>query len=139
MKRIYLIALVALAVGCAGELENPERFAACPPGQVEQIFVNSCAGSGCHGAENPGADLDLVSPDVEARLIGEPSSTEFCEGRLRIDPMATDPMDHLLLDKLQATPSCGGRMPFGTETLSAAEQECMRRWVDDLLGAGGDS
>jgi hypothetical protein len=135
MKYILCIVLLG-ALGCAGELEDPERFASCAPGHVEQLFAASCDGTGCHGAENPAADLDLVSAGIEARLIDEPSPTEFCEGRLRIDSMATDPMDHLLLDKLQEIPSCGGRMPFGTATLSNADQECVRRWVDDLLGAG---
>lgn len=129
-----VILTIALALGCAGELEDPERFAACAPGYVEELFQNQCGGDACHGGDSPAADLDLVSVGIEAQLIGEPSPTEFCEGRLRIDPMATDPMDHLLLDKLQAQPSCGGRMPFAADTLSSADQECVRRWVDQVLG-----
>jgi hypothetical protein len=128
------ILVVAAVAGCAGELENPERFASCPPGFVEQLFQTRCAGA-CHGATEPEAGLDLVSTGVEARLVGEASTTTFCEGALMIDPEGTSDADHLLLDKLGADPSCGSRMPFGAEPLSAAELECVRRWVDATLGA----
>jgi hypothetical protein len=127
--------VLVLGAGCAGELENPERFASCPPGFVEQLFSTRCAGP-CHGSDTPEAGLDLVSAGVEGRLIGEPSQTMFCEGRLMIDPEAAEPAEHLLIDKLQETPSCGARMPFGAEALSTAEIECVRRWVDEALGGG---
>jgi hypothetical protein len=127
------LAFVAVVLGgCAGELEEPERFASCPPGFVEQLFQTRCAGE-CHTGAEPEAGLDLTSTGVEARLIGAPSTTTFCEGGVLIDP---DSDDHLLIDKLQQTPSCGARMPFGAEALSAGEIECVRRWVDASLGGG---
>lgn len=131
MRVLALSALVL--VGCAGELENPERFASCPPGYVEQLFAAKCAGP-CHAGAEPESGLDLESAGVEARLIGEPSVSGFCDGRLLIDPEADDPLDHLMLDKLQDRPTCGSRMPFGTEALTSAEVECVRRWIDDALG-----
>jgi hypothetical protein len=127
-----LAALAALAVGCAGELENPERFATCPPGYVEQLFQQRCAGT-CHAGASPEAGLDLSRPDPAA-MIGLASTTSFCEGQPLIDPAATDPAAHLLLDKLEDQPGCGARMPFGREALTATERECVRRWVDDALG-----
>jgi hypothetical protein len=131
--RAALVFTVLLA-GCAGELENPERFANCPPGFVEQLFQTRCAGM-CHDADTPEAGLDLVSADVQARLIDVPSGTPFCEGRVMIDSTApADPNVHLIIDKLQETPSCGSRMPFGAEALTTAEIECVRRWVDETLG-----
>ncbi len=126
--------LVALAAGCAGELDHPERFATCPPGYVEQLFQTRCAGA-CHQGADAEAGLDLSSSGVEGRLVGEPSSTPFCQGHVLIDP---DGADHLLLDKLSETPSCGARMPFGGEALSASEVECVRRWVDEAIGVGGE-
>lgn len=128
--------VVILAAGCAGELENPERFVECAPGYVEQLFATQCAGV-CHSGTAPEAGLDLVSPGVEARLIAAPSQTPFCEGRVMIDPEAADSDEHLLVDKLLESPSCGSRMPFNAEPLSAADVECVRRWIDDVLAAEG--
>lgn len=131
MRALALLAVLA-AAGCAGELEDPARFTTCAPGYVEQMFQSRCGS--CHGSVDPEAGLDLVSTGVEARLIGEASATPFCQGKMLIEPAATEPMQHLLLDKLQETPSCGSRMPFGTEALSADEIECVRRWVDEAMG-----
>ncbi len=132
MRRLALVA-VALASGCAGELEEPERFASCPPGYVEQLFEARCGGM-CHAGTTPEAGLDLVSAGVEARLIGESSKTEFCDGRTLVMPEAAMPLEHLLVDKLSETPGCGARMPFGREALSVNEIECVRRWVDEAIG-----
>lgn len=122
------------AAGCPGDLERVERFASCGPGRVEEVLEASCGS--CHDATDPEAGLDLVSPGVEARLLGEVSETPFCEGRLLIDPDA--PADavaaHLMLDKLQDSPSCGSRMPFGLAALADDERECLRRWIDEILG-----
>ena len=38
MRHVLLLTL--FAAGCAGELEEPDRFADCPPGFVEQMFAN---------------------------------------------------------------------------------------------------
>ncbi len=130
--RLGLIALLGTAA-CAGELENPERFASCPPGFVEQLFQTRCAGE-CHTGAEPEAGLDLTSTGVEARLIGEGSTTTFCDGRMLVDPDATSMRDHLLVDKLLERPGCGARMPFAAEPLSANEIECVRRWVDESVG-----
>jgi hypothetical protein len=127
--------LLLLAAGCAGELDRPERFATCPPGYVEQLFATRCTGE-CHSTAEMEAALDLEASGVEGRLVGEPSATPFCEGGILIDPEATAPEDHLLLDKLSEQPSCGARMPFGGEALTASELECVRRWVDESLGGG---
>jgi hypothetical protein len=126
------IAFALLAGGCAGELENPQRFTDCPPGQVEQMFQAKCAGAdgtGCHSANMPDAELDLVSPGVGER-VKTLTSTNMCEGRALVeaDPTA----NHLMVEKLEEDPTCGSRMPFGEQELTAKEIECVRRWVDDL-------
>jgi hypothetical protein len=43
----------------------------------------------------------------------------------------------LLVDKLSDSPPCGARMPFGQTKLDASEVECVRRWVDEVVAAGG--
>jgi hypothetical protein len=134
VRGLALAAAAALGAGCAGELEEPERFANCPPGYVERLFQTRCAGE-CHTPDSLEAGLDLTSSGVEGRLVGELSGTPFCDGRVLIDPSAAEMSDHLLIDKLSETPSCGARMPFGEEALTQAELECVRRWVDETLGA----
>lgn len=129
--KLLLVSVLELAA-CAGELENPARFTDCPPGQVEQMFMQKCTsadGVGCHGSNMPDAELDLVSPGVGER-VKSLTSTNMCEGRALVeaDPMA----NHLMVEKVEEDPSCGTRMPFGQQELSAKEIECVRRWVDDL-------
>jgi hypothetical protein len=119
--------------GCAGELEHPERFADCPPGFVEQLFMEKCAGT-CHAGAEPEAGLDLVSPGAGARLLGQASVQEACEGLMIVDPGGDN---SLVIDKLGDSPPCGARMPFGETKLSSSEIECVRRWVDEVVAAGG--
>src|SRR5829696_3173551 len=79
-----LVLVVGFGLGlgaCAGELENPERFADCQPGGVEAMFEKKCAGD-CHAGDRPEAGLDLTGVDVAARLIGKASSTQSCDGRM---------------------------------------------------------
>jgi hypothetical protein len=124
--------VLALAAGCAGELDNPARFADCPPGQVEQMFMQKCTsadGMGCHGANMPDADLDLVSPGVGQR-VKSLTSTSMCEGRALVE--ADPDAKQLMVEKIEDDPTCGSRMPFGEQALSVNEIECVRRWVDDL-------
>lgn len=133
--RLAVVLVAGFAGGCAGELENPERFADCPPGFVEELFAEKCGGD-CHGAAEPEAGLDLVSPGAGARLVGQASVQEACEGLVIVDPSGDN---SLLVDKLGDAPPCGARMPFGATKLDAAEVECVRRWVDEVVAAGGGS
>ena len=94
-----------------------------------QAKCTSADGMGCHGANMPDADLDLVSPGVGERVTTL-TSTNMCEGRALVeaDPSAK----HLMIEKVEEAPTCGSRMPFGEQELSPNEIECVRRWVDDL-------
>lgn len=132
--RAALLAIAMLAAACAGDLADPERFADCAPGFVEQLFQESCSGGGdCHDTGEPEADLDLVSPDSASRMLGVASVQEACNGAPLIDPAGGD---HLLLQKLGDSPPCGARMPFGEAKLTRSEIECVRRWIDEAVAAG---
>jgi hypothetical protein len=144
------------AVGCPGKLDNPGDFSnplgdgggsggsggssgvRCniDPSQVPaQIFQPSCATSACHDASNPAGELDMVSPDLTSRLIDVPSSQ--CPQYNRIDRAA--PESSLLIDKLvKAVPVCGDRMPFGG-TLPPDQIQCVRDWINLVLGGSGDA
>lgn len=129
IDRVAVAALAAAVLGaCAGDLERPERFADCPPGYVEQLFSASC-GPDCHNPTDNEAMLDLVTPGIGARVQAAVSTTEDCNGRALIDDSGG-----LFLEKL-TSPRCGTRMPFGVAALSAADVECVRRWIDEV-GAG---
>lgn len=135
MSRAALVLAAALGAGCAGELDHPERFADCAPGYVEQLFQASCSGGGaCHDGSEPEAGLDLVTPGVATRMLGVASVQETCDGAPLVDPAGGE---HLLLQKLEDAPPCGARMPFGEAKLSGADLECVRRWIDEAVAAGG--
>lgn len=122
-------------LGCPGELENPERFLdggipqSCPD-ITGDLFVHRCAGSICHEGKEAAAGLDLVSPDVESRLVDVKGRD--CPGLL-VDPVL--PETSLLYQKLLPTPDCGSPMPIGKPALSGFELECMREWIASRMPA----
>ena len=145
-RAIGLLAFAPLLVfGCAGELENPERFSAPSVSRCTididvqtEIFGTpeapaKCGLGGCHGpaggAVPPASELDLVSPGVEARLVGVAG---VCMGLL-IDP--ADPENSLMVRKLHPAPSCGQRMPFGG-MLTDDEIDCVTEWVTQAAMTG---
>lgn len=128
MKFVSLVVVAA----CAGELDDPDRFVECAPGAVERLFEARCGGA-CHAGNEPVAGLDLVSPGVAARVLGQVSASDVCGGAAIVDPAGGPQM---LLGKLGDAPSCGARMPFGAAPLAAADVECVRRWIDDAVAGG---
>jgi hypothetical protein len=128
--KLAWLAIAGVAAGCAGELDDPERFADCPPGLVEQVFQAQCGT--CHSGPTPEGALDLAGPGVGDRVMGITSGTALCEGLLLVDPAGGS---HLLLDKLSENPPCGGRMPFGQAALPGTAVECVRRWIDEMVAA----
>jgi hypothetical protein len=131
--------------GCAGDLENPERFGflldggtkmnaqggiPAPPPCLTSLFETRCGTPGCHVA-NSTIQIDLVSPKVEERLLDKKPNGLSCKVGLLV---ATDGTDSLLLQKVQGSPPCGSAMPLNGK-LSADELKCVSDWVKDV----GDS
>jgi len=145
--------------GCAGDLEDPERFdflldgatiadaaqsqpsgGGTPPKAPEcltQLFATNCSTStACHGA---GAlQIDLVSSGVESRLVDKASTSELCRSVANNVYVPTDGSPSLLLRKLEAQPPCGLRMPIGVP-LKDAEMTCVSAWVKAVADASGGS
>lgn len=130
-----MVVLAVLVVGCPGSLDDPSRFLTADAGpctleDVEPvIFVNTCAGAGCHQAFDGGAaasrNLDLVAPGIKARLRKQVSS---CSGI---------PMASYLLEKVKPTATCAGsRMPLAKPPLAANQIACIEAWVASVLDAG---
>jgi hypothetical protein len=109
----------------------------CPSGAAQiqqQIFVRSCAAAGCHGSMNPALGLDLVSPNLEARLLGAPSIG--CRGEQML--VAGQPDLSQLYRKISdAVPECGERMPAALPALSEGEVVCLQRWILTLVAPDG--
>jgi hypothetical protein len=85
-----------------------------------------CSGQGCHVPQ--GVPPDLVSPNVEARLIDVVST---CNGRPYIGSA-----DSFLADKVgEDQPECGSPMPFlQSDLLKAADRQCILDWIDEVTG-----
>jgi hypothetical protein len=130
-----------MALGCAPELGNPERFtdaSVCDFDVQQQLLVPRCAVAGCHVPYAPTGDIDYLSADLGERLRGAPSST--CSGRLLIDP--EEPDNSFFLARLAGDPDCngtpmrGGQMPLVGAKLSPHELECVRAWVHRIASEG---
>jgi hypothetical protein len=122
-------ALALLAAGCPGRLRDKERFLTDAGGSgcgdvVATIFVPKCGATICHGGPSPQQGLDLVSPDVAARVVGV--SAKGCAGTLA-DP--DDPAGSLLYTKLAPNPPCGSQMPLAALPLSDAQAACILDWI----------
>jgi hypothetical protein len=142
----WVVAFGALGslAGCPGTLANKELYEAALDGSrpsgadggedagpcgdvVARVFAPNCGGSGCHGANAPQQDLDLVSPGVASRVVGVPG--KGCSVTLA-DP--TDPAGSLIYQKLSPSPPCGAPMPLARPALSRADAACVLAWIADL-------
>jgi hypothetical protein len=138
LRTLFLLgafsALTAATVaGCPGTIDDltPFQGGAC---NVEgQLFQQKCSDSTCHNATDLAGTLDLVSPDLASRVVGQPGSVD-CPGEILVDP--ADPENSLILTKLEDSPPCGNRMPLIGDPLTDQEKDCVLQWVQSL-GTGG--
>ncbi|MEM6733038.1 MAG: hypothetical protein AAF658_15885 [Myxococcota bacterium] len=120
-------ALLLLASGCPGKLEDPTIFGDeldCVA-FTEQYIEQSCSISGCHDAATQAAGLSLIGDDIGAALLDQPASAD-CPGNL-ID--SSDPTQSLMFTKLTSSPPCGDQMPLFARAPAQFEIDCMREWV----------
>lgn len=137
----WAIACSALLLGgCAGALDDPQRFAyldgggadggalslgdgGCDPAPA--IFVPSCSTSACHSAQSQQGGLDLQSAGMPQRLVGQRASGG---PGLIIDPQ--HPRQSVILTKLDAAPPFNFQMPLGAPPLDPDQVACIQLWVD---------
>lgn len=128
--------MAVLIVGCPGSLSNPEDFidGGLVDKDAETILAESCGTTSCHDASPQAAEgLDLVSPDVEVRVVDINAAGEGCESNILV--VAGDPDTSYLFDKVLDLPTiCGLKMPLVGD-LPPDEIEILRQWIIDL----GDS
>jgi hypothetical protein len=131
MRAPLLSALALSTAACPGKLQDPSRFTAACPDVPTQILAVRCAGGGCHATAPFAAGLDLVSPNVAARLVNVAASGG---PGLLVDPM--NPDGSVLVRKLTSTPPFGAQQPPGAP-LDPATVDCIRTWVRSLVPTDG--
>jgi hypothetical protein len=130
--------LVPTAEGCSSSSSPHDPVAldaggACPATTdaiQRTILVPRCGLSGCHEEADPAQGLDLVSPDLESRIVGV---VGVCER-----PIVTpgEPNESYLITKVsRREPSCGVTMPFDGTPLSKHDVSCLVAWVTRLTAA----
>ena len=139
--RVVVAACLWALAGCAGSLDNPDRFGdggsnlngfVCPslgkPAKAEVIALK-CV-SGCHSASAVVSGLDLESVNAGARLVDV--STTVCPPRHRVDTVDGGTLQEKIS---QSSPSCGTSMPPGGG-LSNGEISCIIEWTRNLAAGG---
>jgi hypothetical protein len=143
-RALALGAVCAAIAGCAAHLSDPERFEALldgdsgssssssssPCGDVPTLLSMRCATSGCHTATDKTAGLDLQSPGVFARLVGQKASGGT---GVLIDPQG-DPNSSILYLKLLSPAPYGSQMPLLGTKLDPTTVACVASWI--MSGAG---
>lgn len=111
------------SAGMGGSMGTPPSPA---PACVTALFKMKCGSVGCHASG--GTQVDLVSANVEQRLVGKPSASQLpCKGKTLVSPGG----DSLLIDKINDPPPCGSLMPI-TGSLTDSDRSCLTDWVSSL-------
>jgi hypothetical protein len=142
MRRRSVLAFCLVAVfatGCPASLDDPSRFFGTSGGGGDvcsdipnDLFIPTCAGSGCHNPTDMMQGLDLRSPNVLARLVGVRATGG---AGLLIDP--AQPELSVLYTKLTFDPPYGARMPFGKEPLDDVTIGCVLSWIQANVPESG--
>lgn len=88
-----------------------------------------CATSLCHGGSDAGF-IVTDAADTHATLLGGTPSGEECNGMGTLI-VPEQPDNSLFLEKLQANPSCGDRMPLSGLPLSDDDIAAVSQWIAD--------
>ncbi|MFB1482628.1 hypothetical protein U8525_20030 [Corallococcus sp. RDP092CA] len=122
-------ALLATTAGCAGGLDDPERFtggntSSCAPGTTASSIIQAQCFT-CHSTENKaaGGNLDLQASGLPGRLY---TTNATCDAAPLAD--SANPSQSFFLKKLTTSPGCGAQMPLGS-SLSAADTACLTEWL----------
>jgi hypothetical protein len=156
LTRTRVLAALALAgaslvlVGCPGDLDPALAGGGTGTGggggsssicdAPTMVFASTDLQKGCgsdtacHSVNTHEAGLDLVSPGVVSRLLDKmvnPATTVSCNGSTTAYlKSGTSPAQGLMIDKLNATPSCGLPMPYPGGGLPAAQKTCLIQWAN---------
>jgi hypothetical protein len=97
------------------------------------LMVTKCGQPGCHSSTAPQAALDLASPGVISRLLGQPgnptANPSCADNTKQLLVTGSSSGDGFLIDKLISPVPCGTIMPQIPGPLSATELQCMKDWA----------
>jgi hypothetical protein len=135
------LAALSILSGCAGSLQDPERFDAGTPGGFvcaslnvpvkAEVLAKKCT-AGCHSAAAQMSGLDLESPGTASRLV-EVATVE-CPPRKRVASADGGTLEEMIS---QSSPTCGTAMPPGSR-LTNAEIACVVEWTRNLVAGGSE-
>ncbi|MCC6810684.1 MAG: hypothetical protein IT381_24855 [Deltaproteobacteria bacterium] len=132
MSRRGVVLFALLASACGGRITDPEAFFqpasrfACEVDVMETIIKPRCANAGCHESKAPAGGLALDSIAAWQGLVNQPAFG--CNKAPLLSP--TNPLEGHLFEKVEdARPRCGSPMPMTGARLTAAELDCLRRFV----------
>jgi hypothetical protein len=153
LRPLRYLACAALSVGataalsgCPGSLADPSAFPDAAPvdtgqtrgscnGVVTALFANTCAISPCHTSSVPAGGVNLASPDIYKRLLGQ-RALDGGGYILAPDGSVTGSVLYQVLTGNPEPPG-GARMPLGS-SVDPATLQCVAEWIADM-GAIPDS
>jgi hypothetical protein len=140
MRAVWSVPLLALTA-CVGDgtgLDPGGEPSACAPvpagtvsfcADIQPIFTNNCAFSGCHAGASPQLGQNLSPGQAYTSIVDVPSVEAPTLDR--VEP--ANPDSSYLVHKIQGTfASVGGsgdRMPLGQGALPAADIDLIRAWI----------
>lgn len=134
---IFICSAGLLLAGCGGDSGNstgPDPDPDPDPNEpnravsfsedISPILSTNCATSGCHNSSTQESGVNLSSYDAALGSVGSQYGTEI------IDP--GNPDSSPIIDKISNdNPEFGVRMPENRPSLSSADIDSIRAWIED--------
>ncbi|MFZ5804565.1 MAG: hypothetical protein ACOY7U_06905 [Acidobacteriota bacterium] len=130
--RFTWILLVFFLAGCGEKKKLPTGPGGSPPDPnatftrvLGEVFVPSCARSGCHAGQAPQAGLNLEPAGAYANVVNRPSTQR--PELLRVAPF--DPESSYLVKKIRGDPDIVGSPMPAEGNISAEARQLVVDWV----------
>jgi len=117
--------------GAAGSSAGSTGTDPVPTGECDgfAILKASCGSGGCHGAGSSVGNFAESLEDAKS-FVGEDAASS-CSGRgLLFDP--DNAAASIVVQKIEGTINCGGRMPLTGAYLDADKVDCVKEWIGTL-------
>lgn len=131
-RLVGFLGLIIFLISCRGEITPPVEGPVDFERDIQPIFNQSCALSGCHKGPNPTGNLRLEEGYSYENLVNVVSFGY--SPALRVKPGS--PEESVLYHKVSYSGLYGGGMP-PTGPLPPEKVDLIRRWIEEL--APGDS
>lgn len=127
MKRFWMLSFAILA---CGDTEETDTSVNLVPANVQTIFTDHCALSGCHAGSSPAQGQNLSESRAYGSIVNV--TAQQSPSKKRIAP--GDTTNSYMFEKIKGTGGISGdRMPLGGPYLTVAQIDTIRQWI--LLGA----